>query len=75
MKTSPLWRATPIADLAISMRAINSLGLDFPTAGHLDDATDNDILRIPNAGRKTLNEVREEIERLKKEFSDNAQSA
>jgi DNA-directed RNA polymerase alpha subunit len=74
-EVSPSWRTTPIADLEISMRAFYSLKLDFPTAGHLDDATDTDILAMPNVGRKTLNEVREEIERLKREFSGDAQSA
>jgi DNA-directed RNA polymerase alpha subunit len=74
-EVSPPWRTTPIGDLEISTRAFNSLQLDFPTAGHIDDATDTDILAMPNVGLKTLTEVRNEIERLKKEFIEDAQSA
>lgn len=53
----------PIADVEFSVRTTNCLqasGL-YPTLGHLAAATDNDLLRVPNLGRKSFKEIREVI--------------
>lgn len=62
------WRGTRIENMGLTPRAYNTVRnewLDCHTAGDVDALSDNDIMRIPNAGRKTLNELREAIAALK----------
>jgi DNA-directed RNA polymerase alpha subunit len=73
-----LWRKIPVTDMALSIRTINCLKTAkedyfedaWDTAGDLDDKSDNAILRLPNAGKKTLQEIREIISNLKEESAD-----
>lgn len=66
------WRDIPIEDLELSIRSINVLRSEYlacVTAGDIAALSDGDILRTPNAGRKTLYELREAVENAKKDRS------
>lgn len=60
------WRSTPVDELALSIRAINCLhNGGYQTVGDVADASDGELLREPNFGRRSLNDVREVIARLR----------
>ena len=74
LKPAEPWRQMPIAELGLSVRAINCFKNEndaFPeegwaTAGDLDAKTDNEMLRLPNFGKSSLLEVRMVLERMRK---------
>jgi DNA-directed RNA polymerase subunit alpha len=64
----PPWRRVPLEELELSIRAHNCLhNMGCDTAGEVADKTDNELLRWPNLGRRSLREIREQIARVKAE--------
>ncbi len=57
------WQNIPIEELELSVRSNNCLLISSPyrTVGEIAEATDDDLLRIPNLGRRSLREIREMI--------------
>lgn len=50
----------PVAALTLSCRAFNQLkAADITNVGQLMSMTENDLLKIPNIGRRTLQEIKE----------------
>lgn len=61
------WRGTLIKDLYFSERVNNVFKHEgIETAGDIDDRTDNQLMSFQNFGRRSLWEVREIINDLKK---------
>jgi DNA-directed RNA polymerase subunit alpha len=55
----PSWRDRDLDDLELSNRPYNVLKMSkYVTAGAIADATDAELLRLANFGRRSLNEVR-----------------
>jgi DNA-directed RNA polymerase alpha subunit len=57
------WRRRLVGDVELSPRALAVCGRrGIMTLGDIDALDDRDILRMPNAGRRTLTELREIVE-------------
>jgi DNA-directed RNA polymerase subunit alpha len=62
-----VWRLTPIGKMNLSVRSETALeNGGFKTAADLDAASDTQLLRTTNFGRKGLAEVREALARMAK---------
>jgi DNA-directed RNA polymerase alpha subunit len=50
----------PFSKFEFNARAFNCIrGGSIPTIGHLLECTENDLLRIPNMGKQSLNHIKE----------------
>ena len=70
----PTWKLTPLSILKLSARMEHCFKNEgYVTIGDIASQSDRDLLRIPNFGRKSLLEVRNLIDALKRkteEFSE-----
>jgi hypothetical protein len=59
------WRRVRVADCELSIRTLNGLRIDHGddvTLGQIALKTDDELMRSPNIGRKSVREIREAIE-------------
>lgn len=65
--TNALLYQIPIQDAEFSVRTTNCLQAygRFPTLGHLDAASDADLMAIPHFGARCLREVREVVKNVR----------